>query len=273
MGFFQANSTFTSESASAATAGHRLESSECSQATPVVFIVDEDNSVCELLAQLVAGEGWRPVIFPSAEAFLHPRLELVPSCLLLEVSLPGLSGLELQKRVITQRPEIPVIFLAGRSDLAEAIQAMKAGAVEFFTKPVREEELLSAMRGALAQSRVAVARTVEKRALQKRYASLTLRERQVLALVSSGWLNKQVGGELGISEITVKAHRGQVMRKMRANSLPDLVRMAERLGASTGHGMPIFRLNGEDNGSAERDWHGFPGPVMSSIAMEQAKSA
>jgi FixJ family two-component response regulator len=130
-------------------------------------------------------EGWHPEIFLSAEEFLHRRLELVPSCLLLEVSLPGLGGLELQKRVVTQRPDIPVIFLAGRSDLADAVQAMKAGALEYFTKPVRDEELLSAMRGALAESRVAVARTAEKRALQKRYASLTLRERQVLALVGT----------------------------------------------------------------------------------------
>lgn len=138
---------------------------------------------------------------------------------------------------------------------------MKARAVEFFTKPCRDEELLTAMRGALAHSRVAVARATEKRTLQKRYASLTLRERQVLALVSSGWLNKQVGSELRISEITVKAHRGQVMRKMQADSLADLVRMAEKVGAGTSHELPIFRQNGQGNGPAERELYGFPGPV------------
>lgn len=273
MSLFQTDSIFRSGSGSTVTAGHRIESPESSQNTPIVFIVDEDNSVCESLAQLIAGEGWHPEIFPSAEEFLHRRLELVPSCLLLEVSLPGLSGLELQKRVAAQRPEIPVIFLAARCDLAAAVQAMKAGAAEIFMKPFRGEELLSAMRGALAHSRVAVARATEKRALRRRYASLTLRERQVLALVSSGWLNKQVGGELGISEVTVKAHRGQVMRKMQAGSLADLVRMTEKLSAGIGHEMPHIRHNGEGNGSAEHELSGFLSSAARFVPMEQAKSA
>lgn len=271
MSFFHTESSFTNGDASSTTAGHRSESSPNSPDSPIVFLVDEDHSVCESLAARISQEGWRAEIFASAEEFMRRRLELVPSCLLLEVSLPGMSGLELQKRVAAQRPDIPTIFLAAQCDLPDIVQAMKTGAVEFFTKPFHEEEVLSAMRRTLAQSRVSVARFAEKRALQKRYASLTLRERQVLALVSSGWLNKQVGSELGISEITVKAHRGQMMRKMQADSLADLVRMTEKLGASTDRELPIFRYTGERNDSPEI--RGFLNSVMRPNLMEQAKSA
>ncbi|MGA7523623.1 MAG: response regulator [Acidobacteriaceae bacterium] len=273
MGLFQTESPLRNGTGSTSTVGHQLESSTSSQGAPIVFIVDGDESFRESLAPLIAREGWRPETFKSAEDFLRRRLELVASCLILEVSLPGLSGLDLQKHLAAERPGIPIIFLTAQCDLAVTVQAMKAGAAEFFTKPFREEELLSAMRGALTQSRVAVAHAVENRALRKCYASLTRRQRQVMALVSSGLLNKQVGGELGISEITVKAHRGQVMRKMRADSLAGLVRMAGKLGVATGLGMPMFRHDGEGGWSAERELHGFLSSVMSLVPPGQAKSA
>src|SRR5262250_1405620 len=161
--------------------------------------------------------------------FLNYRHALVPSCLVLDLSLPGLNGLELQKRVAVERPEIPIIFITGHGDIPKTVEAMKGGAVEFLTKPFDEEVLLTAIQRALERSRLALAHKVALQELQDRYASLTPREGQVMALVVSGLLNKQVGGELGISEKTVKAHRGQVMQKMKANSLADLVKMAERL--------------------------------------------
>lgn len=198
-----------------------------------VYIVDGDQVACESLASLVSGESWHLEIFGSAEEFLGYQLELIPSCLMLEVSLPGLGGLELQKIVAAERPDIPIIFVASDGDVATTVQAMKAGAAEFFTKPFCREELIGAIGDSLERSRHAVTRQVEHRALRTCYASLSPREREVMALVSSGLLNKQVGSELGISEITVKAHRGQVMRKMRAGSLANLVRMAAMLGAST----------------------------------------
>ncbi|MGA9062215.1 MAG: response regulator [Terracidiphilus sp.] len=220
---------------------HQLGFAGTSQCTPSVFIVDGDRAVCESLALLIACEGWRPETFTSAEEFLCRPLELVPSCLMLDVSLPGISGLELQKRVAAERPDIPIIFISTKSDVPTTVQAMKAGAVEFFTKPFRDEELLGAIREALKRSRVAIAQEKENRALKARYASLSFRERQVMALVSSGLLNKQVGSELGISEITVKAHRGQVMHKMRAASLADLVKMAARLSVTKNFEMPMPR--------------------------------
>ena len=200
-----------------------------SDATSIVFVVDDDISVRESLELLIRCEGLRPKIFASAQEFLeHPR-PLVPSCLVLDISLPGLNGLDLQKRVAAERIDMPIIFITGHGDVPKTVQAMKAGAVEFLTKPFNDEVLMTAIRQALERSRLALVHETEMQELRDRYASLTPRERQVMALVVSGLLNKQVGGELGISEITVKAHRGQVMQKMKANSVADLVKMAGRL--------------------------------------------
>lgn len=197
--------------------------------TPVVYVVDDDISVRESLELLIRCEGWQPQLFASAQEFLgHPRT-LVPCCLVLDVSLPGLNGLELQQRIATERAHMPIIFITGHGDVPMTVQAMKAGAVEFLTKPFGDDALLNAIRQALERSRIALGSEVEMQALQSRYALLTRRERQVMALVVSGLLNKQVGGELGISEITVKAHRGKVMEKMKADSLPALVKMAAQL--------------------------------------------
>ena len=199
------------------------------QVTPIVFVVDDDVSVRESLELLVRCEDWQPETFASAQEFLACPRAPVPSCLVLDVSLPGLNGLDLQKRVASERTDIPIIFITGYGDVPMTVQAMKAGAVEFLTKPFKDDVLLAAIRAALERSRVALGLEAEMRVLRDRYASLSQRERQVMALVVSGLLNKQVGGELGISEITVKAHRGKVMQKMKADSLADLVKMATRL--------------------------------------------
>jgi FixJ family two-component response regulator len=197
--------------------------------TPVVFVVDDDVSVRESLELLIKSAGWQPELFASARDFLaHPRAA-VPCCLVLDVSLPGLDGLELQRQ-LTNRSDMPIIFITGHGDIPMSVRAMKAGAVEFLTKPFSNDLLLDAIRGAIERSRAILRQESELAQLRRRHASLTPRERQVMALVVSGLLNKQVGGELGISEITVKAHRGQVMAKMEAGSLPDLVKMAGRLG-------------------------------------------
>ncbi len=198
-------------------------------AMPIVFIVDDDISVRESLDSLIASEGWQPEMFASAHEFLERPRTFVPSCLVLDVSLPGLDGLELQKRVSLERTDMPIIFITGYGDVPMTVQAMKAGAVEFLTKPFSDEALLNAIREALERSRSALNSEVEMQSLRDRYALLTDRERQVMALVVAGLLNKQVGGELGISEITVKAHRGKVMQKMKADSLPALVKMAAQL--------------------------------------------
>jgi len=199
------------------------------QVTPIVFVVDDDVSVRESLELLIRCEGWQPETFASAQDFLdYPRV-LVPNCLVLDVSLPGLNGLDLQRLVAGDRRDMPIIFITGYGDVPMTVQAMKAGAVEFLTKPFNDDVLLTAIRAAIERSRVALGMEAEMRALRDRYASLTQRERQVMGLVVSGLLNKQVGGELDISEITVKAHRGKVMQKMKADSLADLVKMATRL--------------------------------------------
>jgi FixJ family two-component response regulator len=197
--------------------------------TPIVFIVDDDISVRESLELLIQSEGWQPETFESAQEFLDRPRALVPSCLVLDVSLPGLNGLELQKRVAAERTDMPIIFITGHGSVPMTVQAMKAGAVEFLTKPFKDEVLLSAVRSALERSRAALTDEAGMQSLRERYASLTRREGEVMALVVSGLLNKQIGGELGISEITVKAHRGQVMQKMNADSLADLVKMGEKL--------------------------------------------
>jgi len=201
-----------------------------SHAVPIVFVVDDDVSVRESLELLIRCEGWEPQTFASAPEFLaHPRT-LVPSCLVLDISLPGLNGLDLQKQVAVERSEMPIIFITGYGDVPKTVQAMKAGAVEFLTKPFSDDVLLSAIRQAVERSETALSLAAQMRTLRDRYASLSGREREVMALVVAGLLNKQVGSDLGISEITVKAHRGRVMQKMKADSLADLVNMAARLG-------------------------------------------
>lgn len=196
--------------------------------TPIVFVVDDDVSVRESLELLIRNEGWQAETFESALEFLARPRVFAPSCLVLDVSLPDLNGLDLQKRVV-DRSDMPIIFITGYGDVPMTVQAMKAGAVEFLTKPFSADVLLSAIRNAIERSQSALGHEAEMRALRQRYASLTSRERQVMALVVSGLLNKQVGNNLGISEITVKAHRGSVMRKLEADSLADLVTMAARL--------------------------------------------
>jgi FixJ family two-component response regulator len=200
---------------------------------PIVFVVDDDVSVRESLELLIQTAGWQPETFASAQAFLARRPVEIPSCLVLDVSLPDFNGLELQSRIASDRSGLPIIFITGYGDIPMSVRAMKAGAVEFLAKPFSERVLLAAIENALERSRAALGLETELRALRGRYESLTPREREVMALVVSGLLNKQVAGELGISEITVKAHRGQVMRKMNADSLAALVKMAGRLGLET----------------------------------------
>jgi FixJ family two-component response regulator len=208
---------------------------------PIVFVVDADVSVRESLELLVDRSGWQAKTFASANEFLaQPRVP-APCCMVLDVALPGLSGLHLQKRV-ADRTDMPIIFLTGSGDVAMIVQAMKAGAVEVLTKPFRADVLVKAIREALERSWQALAREMALTSLRDSYASLSRREREVMSLVVSGLLNKQVGGELGISEITVKAHRGQVMRKMQADSLPALVKMAARLDLPSGRPTePLFQ--------------------------------
>jgi FixJ family two-component response regulator len=195
---------------------------------PTVFVVDDDESVRESLELLVRNAGWRPVVCASGAEFLARPRVLEPSCLILDIALPDLDGFDLQK-LVADRNDLPIIFLTAYSDVPMTVRAMKAGAVEFLTKPFDEQVLLDAVRQAIDKSSVAVVKEAELRVLRECHGSLSHRERQVMGLVVTGLLNKQVGGELGISEVTVKAHRGMVMKKMKAATLPDLVYMASRL--------------------------------------------
>jgi FixJ family two-component response regulator len=198
-------------------------------ATPIVFVVDDDVSVRESLELLIRYAGWRPETFATASAFLaHPRV-IVPSCLVLDVSLPDLNGLDLQRLMAADRIDTPIIFITGHGDVPMSVRAMKAGAAEFLEKPFADDVLLDAIRLCLERSRAALGEEEGRNALRLRYATLTDREREVMTLVVSGLLNKHIGAELGISEITVKWHRGSTMRKMKAHSLADLVRMAAAL--------------------------------------------
>jgi FixJ family two-component response regulator len=199
-------------------------------ATPIVFVVDDDISVRESLELLIRFVGWQAETFASAEDFLARPRPLVPSCLVLDVSLPDLNGLELQKLIAPDRVDLPIIFITGHGDVPMTVQAMKAGAVEFLTKPFDDDVLLTAIRHAIERSSAALGNEGEIKVLRDCYASLTPREQEVMKSVVSGMLNKQVGLKLGISEITVKAHRGKVMQKMKADSLADLVKIAVRLG-------------------------------------------
>jgi FixJ family two-component response regulator len=208
----------------------RFQASSAPDTTPIVFIVDDDISVRESLELLIQVSGWRAETFASAREFLARPRASVPSCVILDLALPDVSGLDLQQRIAADRSDMPVIFITGYGDVSQSVRAMKAGALEFLTKPFREDVLVGAIRHALERSRRTLEHEAKMKALRESYGSLTPREREVMVLVVSGFLNKQVGGELGISEITVKAHRGQVMRKMKADSLPALVNMVAGLG-------------------------------------------
>jgi FixJ family two-component response regulator len=214
-----------------------------SESQSVVLVVDDDISVRESLELLLRNENLDVEMFASAQEFLSHPPKTVPSCLLLDISLPGLNGLDLQKRLAVERHEMPIIFITGHGDIPKSVQAMKAGAVEFLTKPFNDEVLLNAVRNALLRSGALLDRSTELRALKARYLNLTAREREVMALVVVGLPNKLVGDELGISEITVKAHRGCVMRKMEAESLAELVSFAARLRLPrpSGSAMPSVR--------------------------------
>lgn len=204
---------------------------------PTVFIVDDDISVRESLEALIGAAGWRPEAFASAQEFLEHQRVAGPSCLILDVNLPGLNGLDLQAHIADDQADMPIIFVTGYGDVPMTVRAMKAGAIEFLTKPVNKDVLLAAVRDAIGRSLAAAGQEEEIRTLRARYASLTPREKEVMAMVVSGSLNKQVGGQLGISEITVKAHRGRMVRKMRATTFADLVNMGNRLGLATRSGV------------------------------------
>jgi FixJ family two-component response regulator len=209
----------------------------------ILLVVDDDISVRESLELLLRHEGLDVETFVSAQEFLSRPAVTIPSCLVLDISLPGLNGLDLQKRVAVERHEMPIVFITGHGDIPRTVQAMKAGAVEFLTKPFNDEILLNAIHNALVRSKALLDRSAEIRALKARYSCLTAREREVMALVVVGLPNKQVGSELGISEITVKAHRGSMMRKMRAESFAELVSIATclRLTRLPGSALPLAR--------------------------------
>jgi FixJ family two-component response regulator len=204
-----------------------------SSTTPTVVVVDDDISVRESLELLIQDQGWQPALFESAQEFLTRLPSIVPSCLILDVNLPDLSGLDIQQRISDGQSSAPIIFITGYGDIPTSVRAMKAGAAEFLTKPLDDETLIRSIREAVLRSQANLKREGAQRQLQERFASLTKREREVMNLVVKGLMNKQVGFELDISEITVKAHRGRVMEKMQATTFVDLVNMAGRLGIST----------------------------------------
>jgi FixJ family two-component response regulator len=208
---------------------YQVMSLPMSQATPIVFVIDDDISVRESLELLIRHEGLEVETFSSAQEFISRPRAFLPNCLVLDISLPGLNGLELQNRVAGERPDMPIIFITGHGNIPMTVQAMKAGAVEFLTKPFNDDVLLRAIHNAVDRSKMLIGRETELRTLKTRFARLTPRERDVMARVAGGVPNKLIGNELGISEITVKAHRGHMMRKMEANSLAELVNMAARL--------------------------------------------
>ena len=227
-----------------------------SKAIPIVFVVDDDISVRESLELLIREAGWQAETFSSASTFLARPRPAAPSCLVLDVGLPDLNGLDLQRQIAIDRSDMPVIFITGRGDVPMTVKAMKAGAVEFLTKPFGDDVLLQAIGGAIERSQAARRIDAEVQTLRDCLASLSVRERQVMELVVAGLLNKQVGAELGISEITVKAHRGNVMRKMHADSLADLVNMAARLGFASArsrsrHGRFAHAAPENDDGSTQ----------------------
>jgi FixJ family two-component response regulator len=199
------------------------------EADPIVFVVDDDESVRDAVKRLIASVGLRVETFGSTREFLNSKRPQAPACLVLDVRLPDVSGLELQRDLAAANVQIPIIFITGHADIPMSVRAMKAGAVEFLTKPFRGQELLDAIQEAIAKDRVAWNGRAEMAELQARYDSLTPREKEVLKLVASGLLNKQIGAELGTSELTIKTHRGRVMEKMQADSLADLVKMSEKL--------------------------------------------
>jgi FixJ family two-component response regulator len=203
------------------------------QTRPTVVVVDDDVSVRESLELLIQNEGWKPVLFESAQEFLAQLPTIVPSCLILDVNLPDLSGLDIQQRITDEKSATPIVFITGYGDIPTSVRAMKAGAAEFLTKPLDDETVIKAIRDAVVRSEANLKREGAQQQLRERYVELTKREREVMNLIVKGLMNKQVGFELGISEITVKAHRGRVMEKMHANTFVDLVNMAGRLGIST----------------------------------------
>ena len=207
-----------------------------SDARPTVFVVDDDVSVRESLDALIDVSGWRPRVFETGRAFLAAAPETGPCCMVLDVSLPDLSGLDLQALIAGERAHMPIIFITGYGDVPTSVRAMKAGAAEFLTKPFGDDVLLDAIGAALERSRATVDQQAALRELRERYDLLSRREREVMSLIVSGLLNKQVGGELGISEITVKAHRGRVMEKMKARSFAELVKMSDRIVAAPSAG-------------------------------------